>query len=180
MGEVIKMSLINSRVLFENLEKRKGQYSEKDLFKVLPFLAQAKMKIVNQDPFEKSGPRRLLNLGHTVGHVLEIFFQIPHGDAVKLGILFSARWSFHLGLLKESDFIRISSVIESYLNSPNLGSLFKKISLSQLRALLLKDKKMVTTGEIDFIFIRKIGQVQRKKVNIQEILNEIQRQKVEF
>jgi shikimate kinase/3-dehydroquinate synthase len=47
---------------------------------------QDKMKIVNSDPFEKSG-RKFLNLGHSYGHVYESTFNIPHGKAVALGML---------------------------------------------------------------------------------------------
>ncbi|MGH2357209.1 MAG: 3-dehydroquinate synthase family protein, partial [Candidatus Limnocylindria bacterium] len=40
-----------------------------------------------RDPFE-SGERRTLNLGHTIGHALEVEsrYRLPHGTAVALGL----------------------------------------------------------------------------------------------
>lgn len=49
---------------------------------------QAKAGIVHRDPLER-GERRLLNLGHTLGHGLESAsdFRLLHGEAVGLGLL---------------------------------------------------------------------------------------------
>ena len=46
-----------------------------------------KLGVVDRDPFE-SGERRTLNLGHTLGHALEIEsrYRLPHGQAVVLGL----------------------------------------------------------------------------------------------
>ena len=48
----------------------------------------AKAAIVSRDPLE-TGERRLLNLGHTLGHALEAGsnYQLLHGEAVGLGTL---------------------------------------------------------------------------------------------
>ena len=47
-----------------------------------------KAGVVHRDPRE-SGERRLLNLGHTLGHALEAAsgYQLLHGEAVGLGLL---------------------------------------------------------------------------------------------
>ena len=49
---------------------------------------QLKAEIVHRDPFER-GERRLLNLGHTLGHALESAsgYALLHGEAVGLGLL---------------------------------------------------------------------------------------------
>jgi shikimate kinase / 3-dehydroquinate synthase len=46
-----------------------------------------KLGVVDRDPFE-TGERRTLNLGHTLGHALEIesHYRLPHGQAVVLGL----------------------------------------------------------------------------------------------
>ena len=48
---------------------------------------QLKLDVVERDPFER-GERRTLNLGHTLGHALEIEsgYRLPHGKAVVLGL----------------------------------------------------------------------------------------------
>ncbi len=60
---------------------------------------QIKAEIVHRDPTEK-GDRRLLNLGHTLGHALEAasHFELLHGEAVGLGLLAACFLAEDLGL----------------------------------------------------------------------------------
>ena len=46
------------------------------LWENLTAAIRGKMKVVREDPYETSGVRQILNLGHTMGHVLELLFQI--------------------------------------------------------------------------------------------------------
>ncbi len=48
---------------------------------------RVKLAVVRRDPFER-GERRVLNLGHTIGHALEAEarYRLAHGDAVALGM----------------------------------------------------------------------------------------------
>jgi 3-dehydroquinate synthetase len=54
--------------------------------------AGVKLQIVRRDPHEK-GERRLLNLGHTLGHALERAsgYALSHGEAVALGLRAACR-----------------------------------------------------------------------------------------
>lgn len=175
LGEVLKIAVINTPAVFKKLNTVK----KIDIYKLLPLLIRSKLKIVKSDPLEKKGNRRLLNLGHTLGHVLESYFLIPHGQAVKLGILFSARWSFDKGYLNEKDFVRIWNMLHK-LGPMDLQSHLKKLSDGTVEKLLMKDKKLISSHEVDFIFIQKIGKVFRQKVSVQSIIDEIHRQKMEF
>jgi 3-dehydroquinate synthetase len=58
-----------------------------------------KAGVVHRDPRE-AGERRLLNLGHTLGHALEAAsgYQLLHGEAVGLGLLGSCLLAEELGL----------------------------------------------------------------------------------
>ena len=49
--------------------------------------SRLKLGVVDRDPFER-GERRTLNLGHTLGHALEVEsgYRLPHGQAVVLGL----------------------------------------------------------------------------------------------
>ena len=52
---------------------------------------QIKSDVVNEDPTESKGRRRVLNLGHTVGHAIESWSMehdkgIKHGEAVAFGL----------------------------------------------------------------------------------------------
>jgi shikimate kinase/3-dehydroquinate synthase len=56
--------------------------------------AAYKAALCLRDPYDR-GPRRWLNLGHTFAHALEAAagFELPHGEAVALGLLAALRLS---------------------------------------------------------------------------------------
>lgn len=173
-GEAIKMAILVSPKVFRDFEK---ELSLKVLLKNLKILILQKYKIVNLDPQEKNGHRRLLNLGHTLGHIFESHYGYAHGVAVLLGLQFAARWSLEKKLLKEKDFFRISLLIES-LNLPqDLNTSLQGMTLAQIKKLLSRDKKITGPQKMDFIFIKKIGSCQRVSVELADILNEVIRQK---
>jgi len=82
--ELIKMALIEGDIAWvESLLECKIPNSS-DMKRAL----ELKIEIVNRD-FKECGERRLLNLGHTLGHAIESAsnFDILHGEAVGLGTL---------------------------------------------------------------------------------------------
>lgn len=73
-----------------------------DLRALADFVARTlavKVGFVRRDPFEK-GDRAKLNLGHTVGHAVEVAtdFRVKHGEAVAIGTVEEARFAVRLGL----------------------------------------------------------------------------------
>lgn len=54
-----------------------------------------KVQTILKDPFEKTGHRAALNLGHTIGHAIEAAsqFKLAHGEAVAIGTVAAARLS---------------------------------------------------------------------------------------
>ena len=177
MGEIIKTAILFDAKLFSEIAKDSEAFGKKQAWGQLPRLIQHKNKIVKRDPFEKKGLRRLLNLGHTMGHVFESHFGWPHGIAVLLGLQFSARWSHFSKLLNERDFFRISLLIDSLMLWQDLDLALNQISDKKIIDLLGKDKKLVSSSKIDFIFIKKIGQCERKPVTLNEIIDEVTRQR---
>lgn len=176
LGEIIKISILNDKNLFSFLENHISNITPEKLYKILPTAISLKYKIAKRDPQESKGIRRLLNLGHTMGHVLESYYSCPHGIAVLLGIQFSAVWSYELKLINKKELLRILHLINK-LNLPlDLKSLLKKISRKKIINLLEKDKKTTSAGVLEFIFIKKIGRCERKAVAISQICEEVKRQ----
>jgi 3-dehydroquinate synthase len=112
-----------------------------------------KRMIVEKDPFEK-GDRALLNLGHTLGHAIEKFydFKFLHGECVALGCVAAAFISWKKEFLSKEEFyeIRDMFVLFGLPISMDLADTGKIIELTR------NDKKM-DKGTIRFILLKKIG-----------------------
>jgi shikimate kinase/3-dehydroquinate synthase len=92
-AESLKSGLIGAPALWE-LSARRGRAAvdatrpdEPARYSMVERAARLKLAVVERDPYER-GERRTLNLGHTLGHALEIesHYRLPHGQAVVLGL----------------------------------------------------------------------------------------------
>jgi 3-dehydroquinate synthase len=104
MAEVVKTAIIGSPSLFESLArdlKTIEAMQRPDLLEACVMeCARVKVSIVERDPYE-NGLRRVLNLGHTLGHAVEAvagYGKVLHGEAVALGILAAIRVSLRRGI----------------------------------------------------------------------------------
>lgn len=85
--EVVKMALIEGDTAWAEALLAQDPPAAADLVRAL----RLKAEVVHRDPTER-GERRLLNLGHTLGHALESAsaHALLHGEAVGLGLLAAA------------------------------------------------------------------------------------------
>ena len=65
---------------------------------------KVKAAIVTADPVETKGHRIVLNCGHTIAHALEKLweYEIPHGEAVAIGLVEEAKIAVENGLAAKS------------------------------------------------------------------------------
>jgi shikimate kinase/3-dehydroquinate synthase len=90
MAESLKAGLIGDQGLWRLVESR-GRVALADdeaaRFAIIERSVRLKLAVVERDPFE-AGERRVLNLGHTLGHAIEVEsgYRLPHGQAVVLGL----------------------------------------------------------------------------------------------
>ncbi|HUE99128.1 MAG TPA: 3-dehydroquinate synthase, partial [Anaerolineales bacterium] len=96
LAEVVKHGIISDPDLFD-LGARGLDCIKDDLEQVVRQAMAVKIKIIEEDPYEK-GLRAALNLGHTVGHAVELVsrFQLRHGEAVAIGMVAEAKLAEHL------------------------------------------------------------------------------------
>ena len=110
MAEVVKSALVGDADLFNYMEQAAG---EKQYEEIVLRAVVVKAHIVAQDECE-GGIRRLLNLGHTLGHALEkCTREVNHGEAVAIGMSQIAHASVRCGMLAEDDARRIDTLLES-------------------------------------------------------------------
>lgn len=157
MAEVIKYGLLADAQLFETLEKNPPFSPQStNIEEIVQTACLIKAQIVANDEKDLTGPRALLNLGHSFGHAIEAvshYTEYLHGEAVAIGTLIAARLSVILGYITEDDLSRIRKVFEKY-ELPTALKTPLKISL--LNQALHRDKK-VRAGMLNFIILEKIG-----------------------
>lgn len=178
-GELLKIALINGGSLWKSLSKEKEVHG-KLLWKYLPQAIQGKLSIVAKDPEEKSGLRHVLNLGHTMGHVLESYHELPHGVAINYGLQFALEWGVERGHMKKPVYDDLMTApVMGYLLSPQRDGLLphREKDLKDFKKLLLSDKKKTQAQALRFVFLSKPGRFVIKDVNVEDILIEVCRQK---
>ena len=106
-----------------------------------------KVRLVRQDPRERD-VRAKLNLGHTVGHAVEVAtnFAVKHGEAVAIGAVEEARLAVRLGLAPEDWPGKMAAVFR------NVGlpvELPEGVTFDSLSDIMRRDKKK-RDGKIRF------------------------------
>lgn len=149
LAEVIKYGLIRSKKLFEALKK----WDPKNPEKIIQECIQIKTKVVKEDYEEKTGLRRILNFGHTIGHAVELLenYRISHGEAIAIGLLVESYLSMKMGILPKESFHEIDQLIRSF--PFKLSCAIRK---DAMLAALASDKK-AAKGKVRFVLLEKIG-----------------------
>jgi len=177
-GELAKMALLEGGEFFERFKENFKPELE-SIWEFLPEAIEAKYKIVETDPFERSGERQVLNLGHSLGHALESYYGLAHGVAVGQGLIFAIQWSEHKGYYRgQSPEEVIRLLVEKLkLQRPrDFARINRPMSRSRLLRYINEDKKLTDTRNFNFIFLENVGQVFRKVVTLESFLTETQRQ----
>ena len=93
--EALKCGIIGDLDLFLRFEQKRAQILKRDSVEVEGLIAASvklKAEIVSADE-QEGGLRRVLNLGHTIGHALEVetgYKTLLHGEAVAWGLIAAA------------------------------------------------------------------------------------------
>lgn len=98
--EFLKHAVLHSENLYRDVSSLPGGVVDfREHMDLLARGLRVKVGVVSRDPFEK-GERRLLNLGHTLGHAVESYTdykQFLHGEAVGLGMIYACELAKQLG-----------------------------------------------------------------------------------
>jgi shikimate kinase / 3-dehydroquinate synthase len=107
MAEVVKHGIISDPELFE-MCSRGMDWVKQNLEEIVKRAMAVKIRIIEEDPYEK-GFRAALNLGHTVGHAVELVsgFKLRHGEAIAIGMVAEAKFAERIGVARKG----VSNVI---------------------------------------------------------------------
>lgn len=148
-GELIKYSFLSKDITAQD------GVTEDVVYNCLKY----KSLIVSEDEFD-NGVRRLLNLGHTVGHAIESAsnYSLPHGGCVYNGLFSAVRVSAKFYGFSDEKKQRLLNYLESF----NLG---EKVDFDKdvLFERIKHDKK--TDGDyINFVCIYDVGDCRVEKI----------------
>lgn len=169
MGELVKMALLTKQE-WSNKLKKENSVDKQIIWKYLKPAVDEKYRFVKADPFETNEVRQALNLGHTLGHVLEAHHGWAHGLSVGVGLRFALKWSVHKGILPQSEYEEALTICNSlaadYCDLAGVSS--RPLTKQQFFKLAVRDKKEATNKALKFVFLKKIGEPVLLKVSIED------------
>ncbi len=127
------------------------------LTEVIKRTAKVKLGIVEEDFRESTGKRKLLNLGHTLGHAYEVILGISHGEAVAIGLVKAIEIGIGLGITETGLLERTKKLLGKFgllRKLPDAERVDERLILEKI----VQDKK-ASRGKIDFVIPRKPGDV---------------------
>jgi len=155
--EVIKYGMTSSRALFERIDREIDAIFARKADALVPIIGESctiKATVVGLDERE-SGPRRMLNFGHTAGHALEAvtkYKRFRHGEAIAYGMIVAAEIAVARGVMPGADREALGKIIMKLGPLPPVGDLSTKEVLEAMR----HDKKVVN-GTLHYVLSTGIG-----------------------
>jgi 3-dehydroquinate synthase len=157
--EALKCGIIGDLDLFLRFETKRAQILQRDPVEIEGIIAQSvklKAEVVSADE-QEGGLRRVLNLGHTIGHALETetgYKTLLHGEAVAWGLIAATNIALAVG---RTDSVTAGRIADAVLSLGRLPEL--KVNAHKILARLQADKK-TQGGVVHFVLPREIGKVE--------------------
>jgi 3-dehydroquinate synthase len=173
MAEVVKCALAGDAVLWRTLCARGARWksmSGGEWYDAIRRSVAFKAEVVAKDEKESS-VRRILNLGHTVGHALEQasgYGTLLHGEAVAMGLAWEAVLSRRLGITPRE----VEEQLFSLLRDIGFALDDPAIALSSIASAIGMDKKRTAT-DLDLPMVTAPGACRLSRVPIALLRKEL-------
>jgi 3-dehydroquinate synthase len=172
LAEVVKYGVIMDAEFFGFLEATVAATNAREpdvLTRIVERCCRLKADVVEEDEFEKSGRRSILNYGHTFCHAFEAatgYEQLLHGEGVAIGMMCAARLAERLGRV-DAAFTRRQYLLLSALGLPTD---VPEVDQDELIEAMYHDKK-VEQGQLRFVLPTRLGHVELVRgVRTEEVL----------
>ena len=169
LAEAIKSALAGDVELWKLFAERGSRwktFSGEDWQEIIRRSVSFKISVVERDERE-SRLRKILNMGHTIGHALEQsggYGSLLHGEAVAAGLAWEAVLGRRLGITEES----VVDGVLSLLCGMRYELDFPHIPLASIEAAVGMDKKRVVS-DINLPLIVRPGEYEILRVTLEEI-----------
>lgn len=161
-AEIIKHACIKDAILFGMLERYTLHQVQADKTLVTSLIEQnvsIKMDIVTTDETDRAD-RKLLNFGHTFGHAIENLHELPHGQAVSIGIVAACNLSEKINGLHFDHAQRVVKLLARYQLPVDIETDYRKVF-----EILKLDKKR-ENDFMHFVLLNKLGEAEAKAVKM--------------
>jgi len=164
LAEVVKYGVILDAGFFEFLEQNVAELNRRDagaLRQVVARSCRLKADVVEQDEYERTGLRAVLNYGHTFAHAFETlagYGELLHGEAVAIGMLYASRLAERRGLIDASITERQRALIAA-LGLPTELPETVRPSVEEVLDRMRLDKKSLD-GKLRFVLPTRLGHVE--------------------
>lgn len=175
-AEVVKYGVILDQEFFEFLRQNIPGIQNRDanvLRTAITRSCELKAQVVEQDEYERTGLRAVLNYGHTYCHAFEAltgYGELLHGEAVSIGIVYASRLAEKLGRIEKpitEKQVELLDAIGLPLNLKEPGQLTVNDVLGRMKL----DKKTVG-GKLRFVLPSRIGHVELVNDVPEELVHE--------
>lgn len=164
LAEVVKYGVILDAAFFKTLEHNVAAINARDPVTLRAIVARScrlKADVVEQDEFERTGLRAVLNYGHTFAHAFEALYgygELLHGEAVAIGMLYASRLAERLGRIGPDVTARQHALLEALGLATSLPAVNRPTAAALLECMRL-DKKTVA-GKLRFVLPTRLGHVE--------------------
>ncbi len=157
LAEAVKHGAIADPEYLEWIEQNAERLLGRDpdaLSRLIVRSLEIKAEIVKRDERE-SGPRKLLNFGHTLGHAVESLsgYSLLHGEAVAIGMVEEARLGEKIGVTAYGTAARLRRVL-TRLGLP--ASVPLEYTAAEVIGWTRADKK-ARNGRVEYALIEGVG-----------------------
>jgi 3-dehydroquinate synthase len=133
IAEIIKIGLLCDNELLEQCEQYLDETPSNDDTKTLMHTMifrsiEYKTHIIAKD-VNDTNERMLLNFGHTIGHSLELLYDLPHGYAVAYGMQLEIELAVSLGMTDKKSLQQINDIVHRYY-SPTPTFIYEQIAVN--------------------------------------------------
>lgn len=164
LAEVVKYGVILDAEFFLYLEEHVDGINDRDpevLRHAIARSCRLKADVIEQDEYETTGLRAILNYGHTFAHAYEAlagYGELLHGEAVAIGMVDASRLAERRGLIDTSVTQRQIDLLDK-LGLPTTRPASSSWSADDIMGRMKLDKKTLG-GRLRFILPTKLGHVQ--------------------